>query len=329
MAAELRRARVKAGLTQDAVAQRLGFASAFGQSYVSRLERGAIGRPYLDTIVSYLHVCGVRMSEFSALLDRVESLPPPVVAADTGLQPARVKELEQKVRREVADYQRKAQYPIQALPAPPEKQRRGAEKLQEYRIQASIVEQALKNYLSNALHSTMYYVNYLRIGLQILGALRKYKPPRQREKTEEILARAEASGLDARILAEVSRITTDQHRAVIVATPAGAAPAKVERRAELEQELFAVRQKVYAEIGAEIGSNPEAMKFQRYGNYLFLANRMLKKWFQLRCCGVPGGPGIRRALAPVYDKMVRGDYVRNLKPELVRQVRNIVERNLP
>ena len=75
MASQLRQFRQAVGLSQAQVAAQLGLKTGQGQAYVSRLEKGLVHRPYLDTIVRYLHVCGVRMSAFADLLDRVEPLP--------------------------------------------------------------------------------------------------------------------------------------------------------------------------------------------------------------------------------------------------------------
>jgi predicted XRE-type DNA-binding protein len=59
---------------QDQAASRLGLRGAQRQSYVSRLEKGLIRRPYLDAVVCFLHACGVRIRALSDLLDRVAPL---------------------------------------------------------------------------------------------------------------------------------------------------------------------------------------------------------------------------------------------------------------
>ena len=75
MAARLKELRVKSGLTQDQVGQRLGLQGRDRRSFVSRLERGKEPNPALSTIVRFLHACGARMSALSDLLDRIEPLP--------------------------------------------------------------------------------------------------------------------------------------------------------------------------------------------------------------------------------------------------------------
>ena len=329
MARELRILRKKARLSQGEVARRMGRTGVHAKSYISRLERGTIKRPYLDTIVSYLHVCGARMSDFAMLLDRVEYLPEPRIPESSATMRERVGHLEPKVRREMADYQKKMQYPARTLPAAPERQRRGAEKLREYRIQVSVVEEALKHYLGSADVPIMYFANYYNVGRQILGILRRYKEPKQGRKLAEVLARAETKGLETRVLTEVRRITIEQLREKVVPAPTSETPADLPSKAELEQELSRLRDKIYADMAEEIRTNPEAVKFQRYGNYQHLANEILRKWFRLRCAGLASGPQLRSILEPVFDKIEHGDYVKDLIPELVHQVRVIVERNLP
>jgi transcriptional regulator with XRE-family HTH domain len=214
MAAELKKTRERAGLTQRELARRLGFKDACGHAYICRLEQGKVKRPLLDTIVNYLHVCGARMVDFGVLLDRVEPLPELRIGDVRGEKPERVQQVENKVKREVAEYQRKAQYPTRTLPATPEKQRRGAEKLREYRIQADLVERALRRFLGNARVPTMYFGFYYNVGRQILGILRKHNEPKLSRKLDEVMARAEQEGLEARVLVEIRKITIEQHAQV-------------------------------------------------------------------------------------------------------------------
>ena len=316
-------------MTQAELARRMGFSEPHGQGYISRLEQGMVKRPYLDTIVSYLHVCGARMSDFGMLLDRVEYLPEPRIPESSATMRERVGHLEPKVKREITDYQKKMQYPVRTLPAAPERQKRGAEKLREYRVQVSMVEEALRHYLGNAGVPIMYFANYYNVGRQILGILRRYKEPKQGRKLAEVLARAEAKGLETRVLTEVRRVTIEQLREVVVPVPTSETPTDLPGKAELEQELSRLRDKIHADMAQEIRANPEAVKFQRYGNYQHLADEMLRKWFRLRCAGLASGPQLQSMLAPVFDKIEHGDYVKDLTPELVHQVRVIVERNLP
>jgi len=77
MGTRLRELRLKAGLLQDDVAERMGLTGKGRSNFISALERGAVKRPYLDAIASYLRVCGTRMSASSELLDRIEYLPAP------------------------------------------------------------------------------------------------------------------------------------------------------------------------------------------------------------------------------------------------------------
>jgi transcriptional regulator with XRE-family HTH domain len=329
MARELKSLRERAGLSQGELARRMGLAGVDAKSYVSRLERGAINRPYLDTIVNYLHVCGARMSDFGMLLDRIEPLPEPRVPETQGSSPEQTLHVEVKVQREMANYQRKMQYPIRALPAPPAKQKRGAMKLREYRIQASMVEQAIRNYLSNALRSTMYFANYYNVGRQILGILRRYKEPKRSRKLDEVMALAEKKGLKAPVLAEVKRITIEQQRQVVVVPPADDVSPRGPSRRELEQELYALRARVIAETEKTVGQLPDVVKYHRVAAFHLLANQYMKKWFLARCMGMAPGPELRRLLAVMFDGVEKDQPAKNLDRELVRRVRSVVEQCLP
>jgi transcriptional regulator with XRE-family HTH domain len=117
---------------QDQVASRLGLQGAQRSSYVCQLEKGRIRRPYLDTIVRFLHACGVRIGALSDLLDRVAPL-----AEDARLKtiverawPDRVlraEDAKQRVIRksdgDAAQFERHVAYPDKGAPPGPEADR--------------------------------------------------------------------------------------------------------------------------------------------------------------------------------------------------------------
>jgi transcriptional regulator with XRE-family HTH domain len=60
----LRKYRQASKLKQKQIAERMGISSKYGESYISRLEKGQISNPKLDTILRYLTACGVSWTEF-------------------------------------------------------------------------------------------------------------------------------------------------------------------------------------------------------------------------------------------------------------------------
>jgi transcriptional regulator with XRE-family HTH domain len=68
----LKQRREKANLTQEEIAQRLGFSPKSGKMYISAFERGKKRNPSIDTILKYLRACGASWVEFFKELDRID-----------------------------------------------------------------------------------------------------------------------------------------------------------------------------------------------------------------------------------------------------------------
>ena len=68
----LKQQREKANLTQEEIAQRLGFSAKSEKIYISAFERGKKRNPSIDTILKYLRACGASWVEFFKELDRID-----------------------------------------------------------------------------------------------------------------------------------------------------------------------------------------------------------------------------------------------------------------
>ncbi|MEO0091525.1 MAG: helix-turn-helix transcriptional regulator [candidate division WOR-3 bacterium] len=97
MAELLKKMRLRAHLSQQQVAVRLGLSPKSGKKYISSLERGEIKNPTIGSILRYLKVCGASWSEFFSDLS----------AIDSGRQierPLAVSELKPKMSYDITKY---------------------------------------------------------------------------------------------------------------------------------------------------------------------------------------------------------------------------------
>ena len=72
MAELLKKMRIKSGLSQTEVAERIGLSSKTKDSYISHLEKGRLKNPALGLILLYLRACGESWSEFFKHLDAID-----------------------------------------------------------------------------------------------------------------------------------------------------------------------------------------------------------------------------------------------------------------
>jgi transcriptional regulator with XRE-family HTH domain len=72
MAELLKKIRIKAGLSQSEVAERIGLSSKTKDSYISHLEKGRLKNPALGLILLYLRACGESWPEFFKQLDTID-----------------------------------------------------------------------------------------------------------------------------------------------------------------------------------------------------------------------------------------------------------------
>ena len=72
MAELLKKIRLRSGLSQSELAERIGLSKKTSYSYISHLEKGFLKNPSLWTILMYLRICGVSWPEFFKELDRID-----------------------------------------------------------------------------------------------------------------------------------------------------------------------------------------------------------------------------------------------------------------
>jgi transcriptional regulator with XRE-family HTH domain len=80
----LRTVRLRAGLSQMRLAERMGFNPTHGYKYVLRLEKGSVPNPTLRTIVSFLAGCGAGWEDVSDVLPNLAGAPEPIARRTAG-----------------------------------------------------------------------------------------------------------------------------------------------------------------------------------------------------------------------------------------------------
>ena len=186
MGLRLRELRLRKGLSEDQVAERMGLRGKGRWNLIARLEHGKIAEPHLSTITCYLRACGALFSEFYDVLTRVELLPIDTTPMQsTKLSLKRKERVIEQVTKHVQKYQARIEYPLVAVPMKPEKRRKATEAYREYAIQAEIIGQEVVQMLRTAENEAVAkgrtvlvqhfddnkYVNLAR---SILGTLRRF-----------------------------------------------------------------------------------------------------------------------------------------------------------
>jgi hypothetical protein len=150
------------------------------RSYLARLERGKVPDPRISTITLYLRACGAQFFEFYDTLTRIE----PVLVDTRPIERLPMKReqkemLLRRVKREVYNYQDETSYPKRGKPIAPEKQKRAAAKLADYRVQVAVIEQDVKKLLGTEDVQFVEIAGYLTIARRILGELRRERAGRE------------------------------------------------------------------------------------------------------------------------------------------------------
>jgi transcriptional regulator with XRE-family HTH domain len=202
MGAKLRDLRKRARLTQAGVAERMGMRYSSARGFVSQLEFGRSPHPLLETIVLYLKACGAPMREFfdqfdrieyvevSRKLDRVWDAAGLVIAGVTGEKQARAQadvkaEIGRRVGRAAQRYQRDAVRPNAGKPVESGEARRRTERMAEYRVQASVVDRAVFEYLKDTSLPTGFYPAYRQFATSVFSVVRRESGKTTTEGTEE------------------------------------------------------------------------------------------------------------------------------------------------
>jgi transcriptional regulator with XRE-family HTH domain len=334
MASRLREIRKAAGLTQDQVASRLGLQGAQRSSYVCQLEKGRIRRPYLDTIVRFLHACGVRIGALSDLLDRVAPL-----AEDAGLKaiverawPDRVLRAEDARERvirksdgDAAQFERHVAYPDKGAPPGPEPRRAGAEKLRAYYVQREIVQKDIHNHLAGTGVSVAKFVWCYRLGVKYLAAFRNCPPPKLAATMGEIGIWGQSIGLDPELVSEVRRVVETRWQMSFAPDSQTRGKDAATRGQELELETAFLRLELYEQAYRTALPLLDKQQRLRGEHYCRLATQFYRAWVK-----VMTGPETARAnrLKQEFDALEREAIADGLVPAAVQAVRELCGRRM-
>ncbi len=231
MGARLKELRERADLTQSEVAERMGMSYSSAKAYVSMLEQGRVARPMLETIVLYLKACGAKMDEFfgrfnslnfvdvEKKLDTVWDAAKVKVAGVKESEQARARaevkaDILHKTRLASMRYQLNVPYAETPGKTAPEEVARRAGKLAEYRMQTSIVERKVQDYLDEAGVKRLIAIGYIMFARSVFGVVRKergeVKGQKSKVKAAEKLAEkwrfVEEQGLEPEIARKVQEI---------------------------------------------------------------------------------------------------------------------------
>jgi len=180
MGQRLREIRLKAGLSQDDVAERMGLVGKGRRIEIWRLERAQSVSPSLEKIARYLRACGAMWYQFDDLLNKLEPVPIPTHAIEqTEFKPEIKARIVRATRTQVDEFQKKLAYPLRPTkPEAPAKQAGSVAGFRNYRTAINIIEQAVNQILAPTKTSVMGYVWYKALARDFLGILwhRAQKP---------------------------------------------------------------------------------------------------------------------------------------------------------
>ena len=233
--------RVRAGLTQDEVADRMGYIGPGRRSAISRLEKGLNGNPSLKMIAGYLRICGARWREFTDLLEQPDAAfsstgqgANPISQLERlGLSDEELQNLRDATERQVSHYQARQPYRRGVAPAHPGRDREGAERFRSYRIVANIVELAVSDVLRKADISALRLSGYRAVGRAVLGVLWRSAqteaarrelaagelPDRARRKLAALGERWQELKLDSGIARQVQKAVVRRFRVLLESNP--------------------------------------------------------------------------------------------------------------
>jgi transcriptional regulator with XRE-family HTH domain len=107
MAELLKKIRIKSGLSQAEIAERIGLSSKTKDSYISHLEKGRLMNPALSLILLYLRACGESWSEFFKELDIIDFK----LRHEKMISQVHPPPTERKIQRDVMKYEINIEFP--------------------------------------------------------------------------------------------------------------------------------------------------------------------------------------------------------------------------
>ena len=179
----LRSRRIRAGLTQAEVAERMGLTGKSSGNVVGHLEQGRIKNPSVRTLTLFLRACGALWGEITGILDSGEPVPIDTQAiTDSELSLEDKQRLEWAVNKQVRKFETKLAMPIGGRPLHPVKQAEAVRKLRNYRIVVTLIEQAVAELLADKPVVSIEYPRYKAVAREALGMLwREVRGSQKRE----------------------------------------------------------------------------------------------------------------------------------------------------
>jgi transcriptional regulator with XRE-family HTH domain len=210
----LRSIRQAAHLTQEELAERMGYSGTHRRMPVQRLETGGISDPTLHMVVRYLQGCAAR---WSSITDMLESVPP--VKLDISRVKSRKfpEELKQRTEEQTQAVAQGLAYMRTEKPIAPERHKQGVKRYSEYRLIANVIEQAVTMVLHQTELSPVHYGAYQAVGRYCLSTLwrlsqdlsktgfKKRLAKLVKPELREMRAEWQSWGLDMKIVLRVQR----------------------------------------------------------------------------------------------------------------------------
>jgi len=214
MGTRLRDTRKSAKLTQDELAERMGYTSTGRRMLLQRLETGRISKPTLEMVARYLQGCAAR---WNSIMDLLEAVPP--VKLDISRVKSRKfpEELKQRTEEQTQAVAQGLAYMRVERPIAPESRKQGVKRYSEYRLIANVIEQEVTALLRQTDLSFIHHAAYQAVGRYCLSALWKLSQGLPRTGLKKRLAKLvkpelkemreewQSWGLDMKIVLRVQR----------------------------------------------------------------------------------------------------------------------------
>ena len=214
MGTRLRDIRKSARLTQDGLAERMGYTSTGRRMLLQRLETGRISKPTLEMVARYLQGCAAR---WGSIIDLLEAVPP--VKLDISRVKSRKfpEELKQRTEEQTQAVAQGLAYMRTERPIAPEQRRQGTRRYSEYRLIANVIEQEVTALLRQTDLSFIHHAAYQAVGRYCLSALWRLSQDLPRAGLKKRLAKLvkpelkemreewQSWGLDMKIVLRVQR----------------------------------------------------------------------------------------------------------------------------
>ena len=180
--ARLRELRLRAGLSQREVAERMGLRGKQARKSVSLLELGEGSDPTVSTIARFLKACGARWYQFCDVLEPVETAEVSMPEAAKELLPKQaIEQAEARAQEETWRYSKNQQEFFHLKPETPETRPESIRKFLTYRMLENVIQQGVLEVLRASPISTIMYPVYRGVARHILGLLwRKAKTEKGR-----------------------------------------------------------------------------------------------------------------------------------------------------